>query len=165
MNHSNLKNKSIMKTIFNTFIVAVLMIAGCANAQAQEKFDENWKERMMSEKVAFLTVELNLSPEEAQVFWPVYNKVQKDIDQARGEIMRSFKELKEASESGKSEKELAQLLDKHVQAKIRMDELDNSTLEAFKKVLPVEKIAKLYVAEEKFRRSNISKLHKKPENK
>ena len=120
---------------------------------------------MMSEKVAFLTVELNLSPEEAQVFWPVYNKVQKDIDQARGEIMRSFKELKEASETGKSEKELAQLLDKHVQAKIRMDELDNSTIESFKKVLPVDKIAKLYVAEEKFRRSNISKLHKKPENK
>lgn len=154
-----------MKTILNTLIVAALMIAGSIDAQSQVKFDDNWKERLRSEKIAFLTVELNLTPEEAQVFWPVYNKVQKELDQARTEIMKSFKELKEATESGKSDKELALLLDKHFQAKIRMDELDNSTLESFKKVLPMDKVAKLYVAEEKFRRTNISKLHKKPENK
>ena len=165
MNQSNLKNKHTMKTILNTLIAAALMIAGNAYAQTPEKFDENWKERIMSEKIAFLTVELNITPEEAQVFWPVYNKVHKELDQARGEIMKSFKELKEATEAGKSDKELELLLKKHIQAKVRMDELDNSTMDSFKNVLPVEKIAKLYVAEEKFRRTNISKLHKKPEQK
>ena len=82
-----------MKTILNTIIVAALMIAGSLNALAQEKFDDNWKERMRSEKIAFLTLELNITPEEAQVFWPVYNKVQKELDQARADIMKSFKEL------------------------------------------------------------------------
>lgn len=154
-----------MKIILNTLIAAALLIAGNINAQTHEKFDENWKERIMSEKIAFLTMELDITPEEAQVFWPVYNKIQKELDQARGEIMKSFKELKEATEAGKSEKEIAQLLDRHIQAKIRMDELDNSTPESFKKVLPMEKVAKLYVAEEKFRRNNISKLHRRPENK
>lgn len=154
-----------MKTIINTLIVAALMLMGNATAQAQEKPDENWKERIMSEKIAFLTMELNITPEEAQAFWPVYNVVNQELDQARAEIMKSFKELKEATEAGKSAKELSQLLDKHIQAKSRMDEIDNSTLESFKKVLPMEKIAKLYVAEEKFRRNHISKLHKRPESK
>ena len=37
----------------------------------------NWKERMMSEKIAFFTTEIGISPEEGQAFWPVYNEVNK----------------------------------------------------------------------------------------
>ena len=58
-------------------IIAAAMAFMCINinAFANQRCEEDWKERIMSEKIAFLTVEVGLTPEEAQVFWPVYNQV------------------------------------------------------------------------------------------
>lgn len=149
-----------MKKIFYAVAVAILAILS-TDAVAKDKWDADWKEKLMSEKIAFFTIELDITPEEAQVFWPEYNRIEKEIDKARHEIMKARKELSEAVESEKSAKEISAKLDKFLAAKINLDKLDNSTAEAYKKVLPVEKVAKLYVAEEKFRRQYIHKLHNK----
>ena len=50
----------VMKNLLNTFIVFALMLVTAAGVQAQGKFDPSWKEKLMSEKVAFLTMELDL---------------------------------------------------------------------------------------------------------
>jgi len=149
-----------MKKIFYAVAVAILAILS-TDAVAKDKWDADWKEKLMSEKIAFFTIELDITPEEAQVFWPEYNRIEKEIDKARHEIMKARKELSEAVESGKSSKEISAKLDKFFAAKIQMDKLDNSAVEVYKKVLPVEKVAKLYVAEEMFRRQYIHKLHNK----
>ena len=149
-----------MKKIFYAVAVAILAILS-TDAVAKDKWDADWKEKLMSEKIAFFTIELDITPEEAQVFWPEYNRIEKEIDKARHEIMKARKELSEAVESEKSAKEISAKLDKFLAAKINLDKLDNSTAEAYRKVLPVEKVAKLYVAEEKFRRQYIHKLHNK----
>ena len=139
----------------------MMVLIGVGTAQAQQKTDDGWKERVMSEKIAFLTMELNITPEEAQVFWPVYNKVEKEIDQARHDVIRSYKNLAEAIDAGKSSKEISTLLENYLQAKVTQDKLDNASAETYKGILPVEKVAKLFVAEEKFRRQYISKLHRR----
>lgn len=139
----------------------MMVLIGAGTAQAQQKTDDGWKERVMSEKIAFLTMELNITPEEAQVFWPVYNKVEKEVDQARHDVIRSYKNLAEAIDAGKSSKEISTLLENYLQAKVTQDKLDNASAETYKGILPVEKVAKLFVAEEKFRRQYINKLHKK----
>lgn len=139
----------------------MMVLIGAGTAQAQQKTDDGWKGRVMSEKIAFLTMELNITPEEAQVFWPVYNKVEKEIDQARHDVIRSYKNLAEAIDAGKSSKEISTLLENYLQAKVTQDKLDNASAETYKGILPVEKVAKLFVAEEKFRRQYINKLHKK----
>lgn len=154
-----------MKNLIYTFVISALMLTGAAQAQAQGKCDGDWKAKMMSEKIAFLTVELNITPEEAQAFWPVYNKVEKERDEARHEVFSAHKVMSTALEEGKSEKELSALLDSYVAAKVRQDEVDNGAAETYKSVLPVEKVAKLYVAEEKYRRQYIHKLHKGPGDK
>ena len=150
-----------MKKIINTLTICMMVLIGAGTAQAQKKTDDGWKERVMSEKIAFLTMELNITPEEAQVFWPVYNKVEKEIDQARHDVIRSYKNLAEAIDAGKSSKEISTLLENYLQAKVTQDKLDNASAETYKGILPVEKVAKLFVAEEKFRRQYINKLHKK----
>ena len=152
-----------MKKIINTLTICMMVLIGAGTAQAQQKTDDGWKERVMSEKIAFLTMELNITPEEAQVFWPVYNKVEKEIDQARHDVIRSYKNLAEAIDAGKSSKEISTLLENYLQAKVTQDKLDNASAETYKGILPVEKVAKLFVAEEKFRRQYISKLHRRPE--
>ena len=153
-----------MKHVMNTLAVYMLVFIGAVTAQAQPKFDEGWKERVQSEKIAFLTMELNITPEEAQTFWPVYNKVEKELDMSRFEVIKAYKALADAVDADKPAKELATLLDKYLEAKTNQDKLDNSAAQTYKEVLPVEKVAKLYVAEEKFRRQYINKLHQKPED-
>lgn len=152
-----------MKQIINTLAICALFFIGSVTAQAQPKFDEGWKDRVQSEKIAFLTMELNITPEEAQTFWPVYNKVEKDLDQARFEVIKAYKALADAVDAGKSSKEVSALLDKYLAAKTNQDKLDSSAAQTYKGVLPVEKVAKLYVAEEKFRRQYITKLNRRPE--
>lgn len=140
----------------------MIMLAGAAQGiNAQNKLDEGWKEKMMSEKIGFITMELNITPEEAQAFWPVYNQVDKERDEARHEVVKAHKTMTEAIETGKSTKEVTTALENYLSAKVKLDEIDNGSAQKYKSVLPIEKVAKLYVAEEKFRRQYIHKLHKK----
>ena len=113
----------------------------------------------MAEKIAFLTLEVGLTPEEAQVFWPVYNQVEKEKDEAMFTMIHAYKEMSKAMDEKKGEKEISALLDKYLDAQKKVNEVENGIAAKYKAVLPVEKVAKLYVAEEKFRRQQIRKLH------
>ena len=115
----------------------------------------------MSERVAFLTLEMNLTPEEAQVFWPVYNQINGEKDEAIHNVFKAYRALEEAIKTEKSEKEISRLLDAYLSAKVAQSEFEKKADEQFRKVLPVSKVAKLYLGEEKFRRQHIRKLHEK----
>ena len=101
---------------FLKFIIctaAVSLLAVSMEASCPEGEGKDWRERIMSEKIAFLTGAIGLTPEEAQAFWPI---------------------------------------------KVR-NKTDEACADKFRKVLPVEKVAKLYIGEERFRRQQIHKLH------
>jgi len=148
-----------MKKNITYFIISIFMlISGFTCLQAQPK-DGEWKKKMMNEKIAFLTTELEITPEEAQRFWPVYNELNKEKDQAMYRMFGCYKKLSQALKDGRSGKEIEKLLDDYLEAQEEQRELDDVTADRFRKVLPVEKVAKLYVAEEKFRRQQIHKLH------
>ena len=148
-----------MKKITYIIIASVLLLTSAISAFAEERFQDNWKEKIMSEKIAFLTMEMGITPEEAQVFWPVYNQVDKERDEAIRRVFRSYKAVEDAVAAGKGEKELNKVLDEHLAALKAQAELDQKAYKDYAKVLPTEKLAKLYVAEEKFRRHHIRKLH------
>mgnify|MGYP003531372575 FL=1 len=55
-------------------LISILIVFPMAG-QSQKKQDEKpFREKVEATKVAYFTKKLNLTPEEAQVFWPVYNK-------------------------------------------------------------------------------------------
>jgi Spy/CpxP family protein refolding chaperone len=139
-------------------IIATLMACLTMAADAHHKCKEDWKEKMMSEKIAFLTMEMDITPEEAQVFWPVYNQMEKKKDAALEQVIRSYKELNAAIEAD-NKNEIDKCLTAYLQAQETLREIESDTAEQYKAVLPVEKVAKLYVGEEKFRRQHIRKLH------
>ena len=100
-----------MKSVKFFFAIAVLCMAGMTGTvEAQERRNEDWKQKFMSEKIAFLTSEMQITPEEAQVFWPVYNQIWKEKDEVMKKIFKSFRELEEALDSGKSGKEINKLI-------------------------------------------------------
>ena len=148
-----------MKKIIYIVTASVLILTSAISAFAEERFQDNWKEKIMSEKIAFLTMEMGITPEEAQVFWPVYNQVDKERDEAIRNVFRSYKAVEDAVAAVKGEKELNKLLDEYLAALKAQGEVEQKAYKEYAKVLPVEKLAKLYVAEEKFRRQHIRKLH------
>ena len=146
------------RTLLLTLIIGFLSINCHAECSCQKK-DGDRKQRKMSEKIAFLTTEIGLTPEEGQVFWPVYNQISQEKDAAMHDTFKKYKKLEEAVEAGKPEKELKVLLDDYLQALDKSRNIEKGTTEKLAKVLSVEKIAKLYLAEEHFRRHQIHKLH------
>ena len=80
----------------------VLSIVGIATLIAQGNND-----KIEALKVAFITKRLNLSPEESQKFWPIYNQYEAEKKQNRLSTIGSVKELKEDGDLTNAEAEVA----------------------------------------------------------
>lgn len=142
-----------------TVALAAFALLSVSNVQAQTNKGEGWQNKIKSEKIGFITTELNLTPEEAQVFWPVYNKIAAE----KGLLQKKVKEtysalLKAMKENTASEKEINKLLDDYLAAKQAVQDAGRQDAEKYRKVLSGEKVARLFVAEEKFRRQSIRNL-------
>ena len=154
-----------MKALRLFITTTILCVAGKAvTVQEQDKKNDACKQKKKNKKIAFLTNEMQITPEEAQSFWPVYNQIFKDKDEALKNVFKTFRELEEAIENGKSEKEIKRLLAAYLEAEQRQRDTDSQVAEQIGKVLPVEKTARFFIAEEKFRRQQIHRLHGKPDS-
>ena len=144
-----------MKRIISV-VLALALVASMAYAQdKQEKKNGNdWREKVRAEQVAFITSELDLSESEAQSFWPVYNDVQKQ----RREAFKATGDAYMALQKGVDEKDAEKLLDKYLATKKASEKIEADAVARYKKVLPVNKVAKLLLAEEKFRQNQIHRL-------
>ncbi len=143
------------------FAVAMTFFAllSVSNAQAQPKEHGNWQDKIKSEKIAFLTAELELTPDEAQVFWPVYNQIVSQKHEAQKNMMKAYFDLAKALEENKAtDKEINNLLNNYLAAKLANKDIEKGEADKYRKVLPDKKVAKLYVAEEKFRRHHIRSM-------
>ncbi|MBR6424311.1 MAG: hypothetical protein IKS47_06525 [Bacteroidales bacterium] len=150
-----------MKRIF--LAAACLLAAATLLAQPQKPSDEQRKkdfERIKSEKIAFLTAELDLTPEEAQVFWPVYNQCWKVTLESHKNMMEAFDAIRGKKADELSDKELEAKLDAYIAAQKAHNLVLSDWYPKFREVLPVRKVAKLYQAEEDFQRRMIDNIRK-----
>jgi Spy/CpxP family protein refolding chaperone len=131
-------------------IVISLALAVQMLALAQPKHHERDFKRFEAEKVAYITEQLELSVEEAQAFWPIYNKVQKEQREGIRVIRGHRRALREAIKAGKSDDEIKPLLDAWLDAEKSFKKPMYEYRAEFVKVLGEAKTAKLYLAEEGF---------------
>ncbi len=110
------------------------------------------KERVEAQRVAFITQRLNLTPEEAQQFWPIYNQFTEKLQQIRANA-KSDKSDVDMSDTD-AEKAILATFDKESKEL----ELRKEYYQKLKKVLPVKKIARLYRTEQDFRTELLQRL-------
>ena len=146
--------KKIISILGALLLVSVVAFAQPQHKKGNNKDGEQWREKVRAEQVAFLTNELNLTESEAQSFWPVYNDVQNQRREAFKASADAFKALQEGIDGN----DVSKLLDKYLDAQKACQKIDADAVARYKKVLPVEKVAKLMMAEEKFRHQQIGKL-------
>lgn len=120
------------------------------------------REQIKALKIAYITDELNLTPEEASKFWPLFNVYEEKQKNFRKERIRSFMDQSDTGAFDKmSEKEATAVL----------SDIENFEEEAFqnrkkfvaslKPILSATKILKLKKAEEGFKKKLLKQFRDK----
>lgn len=146
-----------MKRFSKYFIVAVLALFSLARTAAFAHQEGDWQEKMRAERVAFLTTAMELTPAEAEKFWPVYNSMEAERRASFGKVMRAYKALSDGVAAGKTDKELEVLVNDYTTANKNSHSIEAKYTPQLVKILSVSKVAKLFVAEEEFRRQQIGR--------
>jgi hypothetical protein len=133
-------------------IILLLIATGITTIFAQRHGASN--EKIESFQVAFFTQKLNLTDNEAKAFWPIYNqyKVESKV------LREKQRKLLKSDFSGISDKELDKLVAKRFEIKQKQLDLEKQYHLKFKKVLPMEKIARLPHVERAFRSALLKKM-------
>lgn len=118
------------------------------------------RENIETLKIGFLTKKLDLTSEEAQKFWPVYNQYSDKLQEIRKKRRQNYHEAKKKFDE-MSDKEVEQAVDNEMADRQKELDLQREYHSKFKAVLPIKKVAKLYVAEEQFKMELLNKLKNK----
>ncbi|MCE2846681.1 MAG: hypothetical protein LW707_06565 [Sphingobacteriales bacterium] len=118
------------------------------------------KEEIESMRIAFFTRKLQLSPDEAKVFWPVFNSYTDEMSTLRhehGKKMRSSREKIDNLNAAEIEK----LADEEIAFGQQELDIRKKYHAQFKQVLPAKKVVMLYHAEDEFKRELIGRLRER----
>ncbi len=142
-----------------TFLLyTVLLMPGVLLAQGRPggPNGQQKKENIETQKIAFITKKIGLTSDEAQKFWPVYNAAQKekqDVRKQRRETVKDRKKIEDMTDA-----EVQKIMDAIFVAKQKELDIDKQYHAKYLAVLPVKKVAKLYQAEEEFKRILLERL-------
>ncbi|WP_411274081.1 hypothetical protein [Daejeonella sp.] len=129
-------NRELKKRLW----VFVMCLALTLQSFAQRSWGRS--EQIESIKVAFITSKLDLTSEEAQKFWPVYNNYSK-------EFLELLKKKKEAKYSKNSDPD--EIISADLVYESKMLDLKKRYRKLYAKAIPPQKILALYKAESEFR--------------
>ncbi len=136
-----------MKKIF----FVLICLASVIGVSAQPKNDRV-KDRVTAQRIGFITQRLNLTPEESQLFWPIYNQYTEKLQQIRSSV--KMEKLTDEMSEADTEKLILTRMDKES----RELELKKEYYQKLKKAISVKKIAKLYQAEHDFKGELLKQL-------
>ena len=155
-----------MEKITKSLLIIIMTLAFTWSAAGQEKGRKNdWQDRIKAEKIAYLTDAMDLTSAAAEKFWPVYNRAEAETRACWKLVMEAYRALEASIESGKDDKEIKDLLDKYLDAREKGDGIERKYTTEYRKILSNDKIARLYIGEENFRRQQIHKLNRNDNSK
>ncbi len=142
--------KTLQFSRFTVFMTLLFLIPAMSYAQQRMGQRQDRYKKMEAQRIAFITQELSLTPEEAKVFWPVYI----EYNQKRNQMMIRHREERRSTVNidDLSEQELIELADADIRNMEEMVALRREYHQRFKEILPVKKVVQLYDAERDFNR-------------
>ena len=132
-----------------SFVLVITLFSIVLSAQN----DSNQKnENREARKIAFFTTRMNLNSEESQIFWPVVNEMNVELKKIRNKNAHGRMILMDKKSEDLSDKELEEILDARMQIGKEQMDIKIKYHEKFKKVLPIQKLAKFYQATREFKK-------------
>lgn len=139
-----------------TLLLLVALLIGSFEAFGQTG-KKQAHEYVTSQKIAFFTEKIGLTPEEAEKFWPVYNaywKKKNAITKDRQNKMDYYSRNQESL----SDNEMRKLADSYIQQEIQKAQLLKEYHQKFKEILPIHKVMKIYKADYQFKEYLLKKI-------
>ena len=164
-------NTKIKNRIITLLFLGISFSFFCqAKEQNHSKKQEVRQDKVKNLKIAFFTSELNLSVNESEKFWPVYNEMEEKLKNIRQENKKVIDQLNDNSDNMKEDeykKGINSIFDSEIQeANIKKEYFNKiSTAIGYKKaglVLKVEKEFKHKLLDEMKGRENGSKPPRPP---
>lgn len=154
-----------MKKLF--FLVMVVMLAGSQLLNGQrpgqgmgQGMGQDDNEKLTAYKIAFFTQRLDLTPAEAEKFWPLYNDFSARKNKIQFERV-SLLHYSVQNEANMSEAEITSTADKLARTFSDEAELIVSFNESVKKVLPPAKVIRLYHIENQYKQQLLRELNQR----
>lgn len=131
--------------------------------EEQKKSHQEMREMIQAKKIAFFTEYLDLTPSEAEKFWPLYNSFWKQRMDAHRNAKVALKNLNKAVNSTEETPDatIKALMENYISLSKKEFEIMDDMFDKMNSILPVKKTAKLISAEEKFREQLIRQLKEK----
>lgn len=115
-------------------------------------------EEIESLKIAYFTQKLDLSPDEAKVFWPIYNEMQREQNDLRKERMQKMISFRKTNEiDNLTDAQVQSLITSEFDFKQRDLNLDKKYYSKLKSSLPIKVVGKFYRAQEGFKRELLNR--------
>jgi len=136
------------------FSIALVLFPFTILKGQQDPMDHK-REKIESARIGFITQRLNLVPEQAQKFWPVYNKFQNQ----KKEIHQNMQKIKKMNTNfTTTDEQLIKNINNRLDLKLQELNFEKSYVEKLLKVLTARQLAELYNANNDFNRMLLSKL-------
>jgi len=114
-------------------------------------------EKLNAYKIGFFTRRLNLTPQEAEKFWPVYNEFQNKRNQIQLERQALNRNINQ-NELNMSEKDMIEAGDRYIALQVQEAALGQEYHKKFKEILSPVKVIRLYQAENQYRMQLLNEL-------
>lgn len=139
----------------------MLISLGFIQSFAQKGLNKQTQEKINAARIGLITERLNLSPEQAEKFWPIYKEflTQRSGLKAEYDLAKSKLDPKTASEE-----ERKGLLDLGLKLKERSVGLERTYSDRMLKVISTQQVIALRKAEEDFRRIIIEQIQQRRQN-
>jgi hypothetical protein len=138
-----------MRKYFYIFIL--LWLAFNCESQTNSKRD-----KIEELRVSFITQKVNLTSQESQQFWPLYNEFNDKLDNLKKTYRLNY--IKNFNADIISDKEAEALLTAELILKQKELDLNKEYYEKYKKILPIKKIALIKMAENDFKKELIKNI-------
>jgi len=137
-----------MKSLTSILTLCLFLVTSLSAQDAKKE------ERIRSLRIAFLTEELQLTPSEAEKFWPIYNEYEKQRRKLRKDSKGKMKNLEGDAK-----------VDASFEAQEKQLKLKRVYYDRMKKVIPSKKLAKLDRAEKEFRKKIVKEVNRRKKEK
>ena len=130
-----------MKKISVLVLVCMVLMVGAALAQGPEQYIEMLRSDLKTERVAIITEAMDFTPEEGEVFWPIYREYELAASKIGDRRIALIKEF--AANFDTMTDEVAEDLIK-TSFKINEDtlKLEKKYIKKYMKVLPAKRVAR-----------------------
>lgn len=147
----------MMKRFSFIWIVMFVLLTGTHVSSAQQPPAEDATEKIKAIQIQYLTKKLELTPEEAQKFLPIYNNYTHEVEQLIAE--RRDKKEQDKLTADNADELARKNMDKELNYEKRMLDIRSRYNNEFQRVLPGRKAGMVFKSEREFRSIMINHLN------